>query len=309
MITFNPAQLTKGARGTFQKALILSPPNWVDRVTTVVDSDSDKEDYSWIGEAKQMEEFEDEIKFQPLSDNSHTITNRKYMAGLSVKRDDLNDDRVGGLGMRITEMAMVANTLPNKLITDALTVGDTSEDYLHGESGVAFFANNHPAQDDEGGTQSNLLTGTGTTTSQVLTDVLSSITKLIGFLGENGEPINEMAKDFFVMYPLGIMGSMIEALDATIISNTSNVRLADFNIDRIPNPRLDATSVNDFYVGIQSAMIKGLVFQLREPTTLEVQDNAENDAAFVREEYRYKTRGRMRVGFARWNKLVKLNNS
>lgn len=309
-VTYNPSMLAKGARATFIDGIMAAPDNWVPRIATYVSSDSADEDYGWIAEPKQMEEAVSgkQLPFQPLSDATYNLANKKYWMGLSVSKDDINDDKVGGLNQRIREMALVANKKPNALLTDALT-GGTTAGTMPFSATEAFFSATHAARDGEGGTQSNLLTGTGTSVAQIQADIGSAMAALLGFLGENGEPVNEGFTNVFIMYPVAVMFAFQEALQAAIISSTSNVRFEQFTFDQIPNARLDATSANDWYLGIQDVGIRGLVYQDREPVSFEAQDGNESDAAFTREEYRYKTRMRGRAGYGRWQKIVKVDNT
>ncbi|MDF1556482.1 MAG: hypothetical protein P1P84_25720 [Deferrisomatales bacterium] len=55
-VTYNPSQFTKGARAIFMMQAMAEPENYIDRMATYVDSDSASEDYSWMGEPKQLEE-------------------------------------------------------------------------------------------------------------------------------------------------------------------------------------------------------------------------------------------------------------
>ena len=301
-VPYNPAQATKGAKALFMQELAAQPPSLIDRVATYVSSESDAEDYAWMGEATQMEEAEDELKFVPMSNATYNLRNKKYWGGIALKRDDVNDDKVGGFGIRVREHAQTAARLPNKLITDVLTTNPTGYD------ATALFSATHPARGQQTATQSNLLTGSGTTVSQIATDVALAVAAMMNFKAENNEPMNEGFTKFFVMYPPALIKAVNEALYAQIVSNTSNVGLKDFTFDLIANPRLTADSAADFYVGIQDALVRGIVFQDREGLSFEAQDGAESDAAFTREEYRYKSRRRCRAGVGRWQRIVKINN-
>lgn len=303
-ITYNPSQLTKGARAIFMEA-IATEANIVDRLATRVASDSDSEDYAWMGEPPQMDEFVDELKFTPMSDATYQLQNKTYTSGIAVRRKDLEDEKTGGIAMRIRQLAEVAGRHPNKLLTTALTEGTTNTGY----DGVAFFSASHPARGQQSATQSNLLTGSGTTTANVQTDLNAAVSALANFLAENNEPLNESFSRLVVVAPPILRKPLLEAVNAGIIAQTSNVQLADLGFDLIFSPRLTADSASDFYVGIQDTAVRGLVFQDRVAMEFTAQDNADADSAFTREEYRYKTRYRARAGYGLWQKMVKINNT
>lgn len=308
--SYNPAQFTKGARALFQMGLIEAPPNWIDRIATYIPSDSYSEDYSWMGEAPQMVEAVggDELTIKSVSDDTYQLANKKYWMGLSFSRDDINDDKVGGYPLKIRELASVASWKPNSLMSDALINGTDSTLGAHLHAG-AFFRTDHPARGDQSDTWSNLLTGAGTSTANVQTDIGEGLEAFMDYEAENGEPRNVGFMSVFVMYPPALHFTMTEAIRAPVISQTSNVKFQDFKFDMIPNPYLAGDSEVDWYLGIQDTVVRGLVFQDREPVTLEVQDSADSDAAFTREEYRYKVRMRCRAGYGQAWKLVKINNS
>jgi phage major head subunit gpT-like protein len=304
MLSYNPAQLVKGAKAIFMDQLMKEPPSLVGRIATYVGSESRSEDYAWMGEATQMEEAGPELTFTPLTDAQYNLPNKKYWAGLQLKRDDVSDDEVGGFEIRVREMAQVARRFPNKLLTDALVNG-TSATLGKCYDGGAFFTATHPSR-GRAPAQSNLLTGAGVTTANIQTDIAAGLAALQNIVGENGEPINEGFEKVFIVYPVALEKAMQEAVYAALISNTSNVGNRRFNIDLIPNPRL--TDASDWYMGIADSVLMGLIFQDREAIEFSAQDNEASDAEFLREIYRYKTRGRMAAGYARWQRLLKINN-
>ena len=303
MISYNPSQLTKGARAIFMQALG-QETNVIDRIATRIPSDSASEDYAWMGEPPQMEEFLDEVKFAGMSDTLYSLVNKTYTSGIRILRKDLEDEKTGGIAMRIMQLAEVAGRHPNKLLTAALTEGTTNT----GHDANAVFSATHPARGQQTATQSNLLTGTGVTTATVQADLNSAVAALAGFLAENNEPVNESFARLWIQAPPELRKPLKEAIQAGVVAQTTNVQLSDLSFDLMFNPRLSATSTVDWYMGIQDTVVRGLVFQDRVPLEFTPQDQADSDASFVREEYRYKTRYRSRAGYGLWYKMVKINN-
>ena len=276
-------------------------------VATMVPSDGADEDYSWIGDGRSFQEFVDEVEFSTLSDGTYNVANKRYVTGLAVKRDHIMDAKVAGYPLRIREMAQKWPGYVDFLITQAIIAGTTS-----GAGTIAagaHYRTNHPIRGDEPAVGDNLKTGTGTSVSQLQTDVGTALGAILGFKGEDGLLLNVGAKRFYVMVPLKILFLMRDAVHAGIISNTSNVRFEDMQIDVFSNGYLDAEDINDYYVGIADSPIAGFVYQDREPNGFTAQDNAESDAAFERYEYRYKSDFRGRSGYGRWSKTVKVTNT
>lgn len=309
-VSYNPAALFKGARATFIESLAAQPPSFVDRVCTYVSSESADEDYAWIGESAQMSKIVDELQFNPLSDARYTLTNATYGSGVQFKRTDITNQKNAAISGRIQGLAETAARHPDQLISEALINGTSATLGLCYDGG-AFFTATHPARGQQTATQSNLLTGNGTTTANCATDIGLAVAALMGFKGENNEPINSGMSRFFIMVPSDgtIIKSTKEAIGASIISNTSNVQLSGMVWDYIVNPRLNSDSATDYYIGIQDAALRGLIFQDRQPLTLEDQEGSASDVAFVKEIYRYKARAERAVGYGRWQRLVKINNA
>jgi len=301
---YTPSQLEKGFKSLFIEQLMMEPMNLIQDIATPLNSEANDEDIAWIGDVGPIEEAEDEVIFYALTDTSYNLVNKKYWGGLAVKRDDLADDQVGGLSIRVRDLAQRARRKPNGLLIDALTGGTTNLDF----TGEAFFNATHTARGKASASNlSNLLTGAGTSTANCQTDLAAAVAALYNFEDEAGEPLNEGFSQLFVVYPPAMHKPLSEAVRAGVISQTSNVQFADHNIALIQSPRLTSDSTVDYYVGISDALVRGLVWQDREPVTFEA--NEQGDTAFLKEIYTYKARFRGRAGYGRWQRLVKINNT
>jgi len=302
---YTPSQLEKGFRALFIEQLMMEPMNLVADIATMLDSQSNDEDIAWLGDVGPIEEAEDELTFYGLSDTSYNLENKKYWGGLAIKRDDLNDDKVGGLRIRVMDLAQRARRKPNGLLIDALTNGTTATDF----TGEAFFTATHTARGkaSSSGELSNLITGDGTSTANCATNISEAIAALYNYEDEAGEIANEGFSQIFIVYPPALHKPISEAVRAGIISNTTNVQFGDHNINLIQTGRLTSDSAVDYYIGISDALVRGLVWQDREPVTFEAQE--QGDTAFLKEVYAYKARFRGRAGYGRWQRLVKINNT
>jgi len=306
------ALLSQGVRAEFIRALnAMDGKDLVSRLCTVAPSSARDETYGWLGQPPQMEEAGSSqangsatVPVSALSETSYTITNKKFWASIAVDRDDWADDQARGLPLRVQQLAAVAMGHRNKLCVDMLTGGTSNTCY----DGVAFFSDSHPARKNEGGTQDNLLAGTGTSTSQIAADFNTAISTMLGFIAENGEPFHASgASKFAVVAPPALMKPMKEALGASIISNTSNVQFDGLSVDVIFEPRLASTDSNDWYLLHTGGGLKPLIFQDREPLTLE--DTRDGDAAVLSEQYIFKVRARYNVGYGFWQDACKIVNS
>lgn len=308
MILANPQQLLKGMTTTFLEALMLAPDNLVGRLATYVSSNSDHEDYSWLGDVQQVTEFVDEVQFSGLSETAargFLGTNKKFTGGLQVKRDDLSDEKTGGLALRIRDLATRAAMHADEQLAALLVAGTSTLGY----DGDNLFSATHPAR-ASAPAQSNLISQTGVTTAAVAADLNSALSALYGMLDEAGLPANRSYRKFFIIYPPAINKAMMEAVTAPVIAQTSNVQFSNVGFDLIAEPLISTASGGDdgdFYVGIQDAPVRGLIYQDREPVSFEaLEAGSGSDLAFTKEVYSYKVRKRSVALPGRWQRIVKV---
>lgn len=302
MQTYNPTLLEKGLRSLFFNDFLSAQSMiWVDKVANIVDSKANNEKYAWAGPSPSMSQFLDEQQFTPLTDTGYTLTNNTYSAGLAVSRAQIEDDQLNGIRMRIAQMAATAAGHRNEIISDLLVNGTTDLCY----DNESFFGDAHLARADEGATQDNLLAGTGTTTAQVQTDLTTGIATIMGFTGENGEPVVENPTRWAVVAPPELLGAMQEALKARDVVDTTNVRFAGMTFDVIFDPRL--SDADDWYLLYTGGGIKPLIFQDRSPLEFTALEK-DSDSGFRREQYLYKVRARYVGGYALWQYAVKMVN-
>jgi phage major head subunit gpT-like protein len=304
----NPQQLRKDVNAKFIETL-LAPrdPMLVQRIADVVNSNSDREDYAWLGEVAAMNEWVDSLEESDLSetaDAGYGLENKKYTGALRIERDDLADEKTMGLAQRTRDLATRALYKADELLINAVIDGTTNTGY----DGVAFFSASHTARGQQSSTQSNLITGAGVSTANVASDLNKAIAALYNFVDEANEPLNAIFKKLFILYPPILHKPVKEAISAGIISNTSNVQFADESFDFIRESRLTTDSTVDYYVGIADAEAKPLIWQDREGISLE-QSGPGSDTWVQQEQVVYKARMRGRAGYARWQRMIKINNT
>ena len=304
--SYNPAILEKEILGLFMKMFADSPPSYVDRIATVQNSMASSEKYGWIGNAPTLTELADDTGtvYTPLSDADYTLTNKEYTGGFTVKRSDLEDDQVSGIMMRVQELAAHARRFPNKLLIDKLVAGTTDTDF----TAEAFFNDSHTARGKAAGSLDNLLAGSGTSTANIGTDINAGLVQLLQTQNEAGEPfVDDITRVAIVCNPL-LRKPMLENLEATIISNTSNVQPTGIVWDLILSARLADT--NDWYMLNVGSPVRPLIYQDRMAATIEQLASPEaGDAAFDSGRYKWKVRMRSVVGFSMWQLANKTVNA
>ena len=94
-----------------------------------------------------------------------------------------------------------------------------------------------------------------------------------------------------------------EVLNATIISNTSNVQVGAASL--IVSQRL--TDANDWYM-LRTDSARALILQEREAVEFSALEGG-SDAAFLKDQYYFGCRSRMAAGAGFWQASAKVVNS
>lgn len=275
--TFSAVDLEKGVRATLVDRLQGEAPVLVDKLCEIItDSQTDEEKHLYMSDAPQVEEFEGSRKHVPLLDKSTTIVNRVYDTSIRLRRDDLRRSQAGGVNItrQMNRLVQTVRSFPNKRLTD-LMVSGTVAVATSGENtpydGVPFFDDAHPAIKDEGGTQDNLLAGSGTSGANIATDLNTALSTFMTFKGTNGEPFfGDMDLQLCVVYPAQLDKPMREALNATIISNTTNVMTGL----ALPVSTGRFADVDDWYIFVTNPGWRPLIWQ--DDQNLEVDVTAED---------------------------------
>jgi phage major head subunit gpT-like protein len=109
-------------------------------VATIVQSNSSEEVYGWLGDIPKLREWIGERHVKSLASKGYSIVNRKFEATIGVKRDDIEDDKLGLYGTRFEMLGNSAATHPDEITFELINAGFTSLCY----DGQFFFDTDHP---------------------------------------------------------------------------------------------------------------------------------------------------------------------
>lgn len=262
MKTYNPSLWIRGTKSALIQARDIAEPKLVGVIADFQTSESNFNQYPWIGEAPIMKLLKDELEAAQLSDAILTLTNATYGIALEIGRDDLHDDQLGAQMMRARQAGMVALNFANRLIALAIEAGTTAA----GFDGVATFHDAHPIRGQQTATQDNLLTGTGVTVAALKADLASSIAAAMNWKAENGEPLAGTRTNWVMFVPPALLFNAQEAVYAQIISQTSNQAFRGMTIEVMASPRL--TDANDWYL-FDAGPVKPFIYQEARPVSVE----------------------------------------
>ncbi len=292
--------LERGLRASFIKAYAAAEnPAEVAPFILETTSDGRDEEYGWLGQSPVMSEWTDERKIKALNDFDYSLTNKDYEATLGVNKNDLRDDRLGNVKIRINDLAARAKQHPRKLFFEALLAGTTSLCY----DGQPFFSASHT--EGESGTQTNLYSGSGVTLAQLKADLTGAIAQMRGIKDDTGEPLDEAPPKIAIVCPLG-MESLFDELNTLVqISSSSNSMKGKIS-SIVSSGRL--TDANDWYVMNVSEGIKPFIRQVRQKPEFAAQEGDSNNG-FMRKRYAYGIDSREVFGYGLWQKAIKVTNA
>ena len=151
-------EMFSGFNTLFNKAVAATPVYW-NKIAMDVRSSGSDETYGWLSGVPQMREWLGERHIKAVMSARYTLENRKFETTLRVRREDIEDDRLGVYAPQINMMAHAAASHPDELVFEVLKRGFDAECY----DGQPFFDADHPIMLANGteGSVSNAQAGTG----------------------------------------------------------------------------------------------------------------------------------------------------
>jgi phage major head subunit gpT-like protein len=296
----NTGLTTSALKGNFFSALKAATPVWK-QLATVVRSTTQTENYRWLGTVPQMRAWGTGRLARGLRSESYSVENQKYESTIEVDRDELADDQLGQIVVRVRELARRAVTHPDKLLADMLANGSTSG-YLSYD-GVTFFSDSHQSGDNAA--QSNSLTFDATDPTAITADEFAAayekaVQAMLAFKDDQGEPMNGEIGKIVVLVPSNLWYKAKKALTAQVLEMSTNILAGEAEV--VVFPRLAATDT--WYLCRTDVEVRPFIFQDRE--TLEFTALTEgSEEAFKREKYLYGVRARYAMAYGYWQYCVR----
>jgi len=282
--------------------------SWVPGVTNLFDSNQESETYRWLGMTPAMREWIGGRQAKGFSINGITIQNKLFEATLEILLDDVRRDKTGQIMARVRELATRANSHWAKLLTAILLAGPTSICY----DGAYFFDTAHLTDSGPAGNQSNKLApamaGSLPTAGEMEDAILSSVEAMAGFVDDQGEPLNENAREFLVMVGPQLFKPAAAALKNPIIidggtSRTNTiVNVGGYGFDLAVNARLLSLG-NAFYTFRTDADTRSLLRQEEVPITIDAVAEG-SELEFNERKHRYGVTAIRNVGYGYWQRAV-----
>lgn len=280
---------------------------WVDLISMFMPSDMESEEYKWLGMSPAMRQWIGGRQPKGFRENGIIIKNLPFEATLEVLTDELRRDKTGQILTRVREMADRANAHWASLLSTLLLNGPSTVCY----DGQYFFDTDHSEGDS--GTQDNDISidisglpcevhGSITvpSTEEMQLCILLAINAIIGFKDDQGEPMNENAKDFLVKVAPSLWAPAVAACRNLQLATgvTSVLQATGFNVKPVANVRLAAWT-SSFAVFRTDGNVKPLIRQ--EEVGIQVDAIAEgSELEFTERKHNYGIWASRNVGYGYW---------
>jgi len=300
MAVISTGLLTKGLRSEFFNKFEAVKAFYLD-LATRIQSTSDSETYKWLGTVPKMREWGNGRLAKGLRTESYSVENLKYESTIEVDRDELADDQTGQIRVRIGEMAQRAATHKDYLLAQLLINGATAG--YNSYDGLTFFNDAHVSGNS--GNQDNTLTYDATTaaaptTAEFKLAFQQAVAQMLTFKDDQGEPMAISMDGLICVVPPTMLFTAMEAMNASIISNTSNVTAGAARVITLPW----LTTATTWYLLKTDGIIRPFIFQDREP--IEFSSLTESsEEGFKREKHLYGVRARYRMTYGYWQYAVR----
>jgi len=301
MAVINTGLLTASLRGEFLNRFD-AVETLYQLLSTRIPSTTAQENYRWLGTVPQMREWGTGRLAKGLRGESYDVTNNKYESTIEVDRDEINDDQLGQIRIRVAELAQRAATHKDKMIGSLLENGASSG--YNSYDGVTFFNAAHVSGDS--GNQDNdlapTMAGAAPTTAEFKAGLASAIAAMLAFKDDQGEPMAINQGGLAVIVPPALLFTALEAVNASVISQTTNVMQGVAQV--IPCSYLTASAVTAFLCKTDG-IVRPFIFQDREPIEFtSLAEGSEED--FNREKFLYGVRARYRMTYGYWQYCVRM---
>lgn len=245
------------------------------------------------------------------------VVNKEWDMAVDIRMKDLDRaaqvSSLNGLNpykTRIAELPRIAKDHPVELAFEMLEAGDANT-YGTCFDGQNLFDTTH-SYSLAAGTQSNIVTGTGTTVDQIHADVLSALSRLNGFYFNQGgttnakkRKLNPVVGRFLIVAPDELYGQLYELQTKSRLASSGDNTLLN-RFDFVTRPFTDA---NDYYVClVNDPTFRPFLYQIEKAPMLDV-PNPNDESMRERKVATWGVYGRYNVAYGAWWKTVQVTNT
>jgi len=284
---------------------------WIDAVSNYFGSDQASETYAWLGMPPALREWLGGRNAKGFSTNAVEIKNKHFEATIEIALKDLRRDKTGQIKARLAEFAQRGQSHFASLLSTLIVNGPSAVCY----DGQYFFDTDHSegasgTLDNDIATDISALpvsvhgTVTAPSKEEMLQAITASISQFFTFKDDQGEPINEDAKSFLVMVPVGLAPAARSALSGLNDIGAGMFTLDGFNVNLVVNPRLTSGGWTDEFVTFRTdGSIKPLIRQEETVPAIKLKDE-NSEFAFDNDAIQIGIDTWRNAGYGRWQGAV-----
>ncbi len=264
---------SRAIMGMYYRLLEQDPGvEWVNGISNMFASDQASETYKFLGQAPVLREWIAGRQAKSLVAQGVTLTNVHYEATLEIRKPDARRDKTPQISARLAEMVQRQNSHWATLLSALLVAGEVDLCY----DGQAYFDTDHTEAANTSNQSNDLaitisgipaqVTGSSTNPSneEMQGVILRSITAMMGFVDDQGEPMNENASEFTVMvipalWPAAVAATQVITTGA-MIQNVNPNLIGGMKVTPVMNTRLTSATSKVYTFRTDSA-IKPLIRQ------------------------------------------------
>ena len=278
--------------------------SWASLIGTPISSNRAVENYKWLGASPMMREWIGGRLLKRPRVESYDVPNLPFEASFGIPIEDLDRDDTGMINARIDDLAVRTAQHWEKLQSDLINVSESTVCY----DGQFFIDTDHVSGDS--GTQTNDFTTTEVPSSNVTTTtamtgteaanvIMEMISRMLGFKDDQGEPINQNAKQFVAMASPGHAMGLWTALSAQFLTNgvTNPLLASGFQVMPVINPRLTLTT--KVFVFRADGTIKPFINQSEQEVQVKTVGR-DSEYAFDNRQIKVGVEARRNVGYGLW---------
>ncbi len=281
--------INRNLKTLFNKALETTKSPW-ERVATLVQSTSARNDYKWLGNWPKMREWIGDKVIKALTAHEYSIKNKSFEVTIGVDRDDIEDDELGIYGPQATEAGQSAAEWPEDIVTDLINGAFDTVCY----DGQYMIDTDHPVK---GASVSNKSTAALSAASQAAAEASLGAARLAMQTIKDEDGRNLKIKPRLLVVP--------PALEITAGKLANNDKLDDNS----PNPYKGTveglvwpglTSDTAWFLLDVSRSLKPFIFQQRQAPKFVSQTDMTADDVFMRKQFKYGAEARGAGGYGFW---------
>lgn len=291
----NLSTIFTGLKTIFNNALKATTGDW-SKTAMEVPSTAAGEDYAWLSRFPKFRKWVGDKVIKNIEAGKYYKANEDWETTIAVKRNDIEDDRLGLYNNQAMGAGEAAAEL-HDIIVDDLKNNAFTQTCLDGQY---FYDVDHPVKQADG-TTANVankitLALSAATQATALASYGAARAAIMNFKDEEGMPLRLVPDTLEVPPALEAVARILCEQDK-LVDNSPNPYKGTAKV--IVNPGLTSATAWMLHVTNKQS-IKPFIVQMRKKPTFVSQTSAENDDVFNRAEYKFGAEARATGLYAYW---------